>query len=161
MRLDSQSRPSTHVVTRELADELLHSSGKLILRAAGRSMVPTIWPGDTLVVEPIGESSLQRGDIVLFSTKKRFVAHRVIAKAKNRGPVTTCGDASLKPDAPVRQGDLLGKVAFVIRNGKCMQPARTLSGSQRAFASLLRRSETAARVIVGIHGFGRTSKPTI
>jgi hypothetical protein len=125
-------------------------------------MLPAIWPGDALVVEPSTCSNVALGDIVLFSNAYRFVAHRVVEKSgeAETGQVWTRGDATSTGDAPIRPGQILGKVSFIVRNGKCFEPKKSLRRSERALATLLRRSETAARVIVGVHGLSRASTKT-
>jgi signal peptidase I len=163
MSFSSQSRVGTHAVARELAEEVLRRSGRLVLPAAGRSMVPAIWPGDSLVVEPATSSNLAPGDIVLFSNEYRFVAHRLVEKNgdADKGTVLTQGDTMATADAPVRAGEILGKVSFIVRNGRCFEPEKSLPCSERALAALFRRSETAARVIVGVHELSRASIKTV
>ena len=147
----------THALQRDLADELLRSSGKMRLRAIGRSMLPTVWPGDTLVIERVS-SEVCEGDIVLFSRNRRFVAHRVVARSGETGELTiqTKGDAAARPDLPVSEHDLLGRVAFIQRNGRCIEPCRRPRISERAVAALVRNSDIAARVVVGVHGLRQT-----
>jgi signal peptidase I len=125
-------------------------------------MLPAIWPGDALVVEPATCSDVALGDIVLFSNAYRFVAHRVVEKSgeAETGQVRTRGDAMSTGDGPIRPSQILGKVSFIVRNGKCFEPKKNLRRSERALATLLRRSGTAARVIVGVHGLSRTSTKT-
>jgi signal peptidase I len=158
-----QSRAGKHAVAYELAEEVLRHSGRLVLPASGGSMVPAIWPGDRLVVEPASSSNVAPGDIVLFSNEYRFVAHRVVEKNgdADKGRVLTRGDAMAIADAPIRSGEILGKVSFIVRNGKCIEPTKSLRRSKRALATLLRRSEIAARVIVGVHGLSRSSAKTV
>jgi len=117
-------------------------------------MLPTIWPGDTLVIEHARSGDVFDGDIVMFSNGRRFVAHRVIAKSNGSGDsmVQTQGDALPHPDSPVARGDLLGKVSFIVRNGRSIEPSKSLRLSERAIAALFRRSEIASRVVVGVHG---------
>ena len=158
-----QWRADAHSVRRELATQVLHCSGRLLLPAIGKSMVPAIWPGDALVVEPACSANIAPGDIVLFSNASRFVAHRVVEKSGDAatGRVLTRGDATATADAPIRPGEILGKVSFIVRNGRCFEPKKSLRRSERALATLLRRSETAARVIVGVHGLSRASARTV
>jgi len=155
--LPDSSMPETdsHSVARQLAEDVLERSGKLTLRATGRSMVPAIWPGDRLVVEPAGVDNLTLGDILLFSNSYRFVAHRVVGKNTECGGVCvlTRGDAMPAADAPVRPSEILGKVSFVVRDGKLFTVRKRLSGSERALTVLLRRSDTAARVVLRVRIF--------
>ena len=125
----------------ELAGEVLRSSGRLRLKVTGWSMLPSVWPGDTLVVESISSEHVAEGDIVLFRVANRFVAHRVVTKncATGGSTVLTQGDALQRPDAPVAHGDLLGKVSSIVRNGKSIAPSRHLRFSERAVATVLRQ----------------------
>lgn len=142
----------------ELAGEALRNSGTLCLRATGHSMVPTIWPGDLLTIRPASVHDFETGDIVLFRSRERFVAHRVVTTMNtSAGPrVQTQGDSVACADFPISEGDVLGKVAFIERNGKCMGPVRGLGKAGRAIAGLFRRSQLAARVVVGVHGMRRS-----
>jgi hypothetical protein len=56
------------------------------------------------------------------------------------------------PDPPVEGKEVLGKVAFIVRNGQSVEPRRKLRIAERALATLVRRSDTAARIVVGVHG---------
>jgi hypothetical protein len=120
-------------------------------------MVPTIWPGDTLVIEPVRSSGVARGDIVLFSSNGRFVAHRVIADGKQQ--IQTQGDATLRPDAPMACTDLIGKVSLIVRDGKAITITRRRSATGRAVGTLVGGSDIAARVVVGVHEMRRVSQP--
>lgn len=137
----------------ELAGEVLASSGALRLRVTGWSMLPTMWPGDTLVIEQAKGAAVSEGDIVLFRCDQRFVAHRIVAKsgAGTGSTILTRGDATARPDTPLSGRDLLGRVCFIIRKERRIQPKKDLSLSSRAVAAAIRRSETLARIVVGIH----------
>ena len=126
-------------------------------------MLPAIWPGDALVVEPATCSNVGLGDIVLFSNAYRFVAHRVVEKdgETETRQVRTRGDAMSTGDGPIRTSQILGKVSFIVRNGRGFEPTKNLRRSERVLATLLRRSETAARVIAGLHGLRRASTKTV
>ncbi|HME35975.1 MAG TPA: hypothetical protein VKF84_12105 [Candidatus Sulfotelmatobacter sp.] len=154
MKRSAQSSGDAHTVQRELAGEVLRSSGSLHLRVTGWSMLPTVWPDDTLVIEQASGDQIFAGDIVMFSSGLRFVAHRVVAIGNGSGgsSVQTQGDAVPRADAPLAAGDLLGKVSFIVRNEKCIEPSRRRRISERAVAALFRRSSFAARVVVGIRG---------
>ena len=141
----------------ELAGEVLHSSGALRLRVTGWSMLPVLWPGDTLVIEPATGDDIAEGDIVTFSNGRRFVAHRVVSRTRGSGEprFQTQGDALPQPDAPVPPANLLGRVSVILRDGRCVQPRKSLRWSERALAAMFRRCEIAARVVVGVHGMRR------
>jgi len=147
-----------HALKCELAGEVLRSSGTLRLQVTGWSMLPTVMPGDTLVVERISIGAAAEGDIVLFGRDRRLFVHRVVAK---RGPknaaILTRGDAMPAPDRPVPESDVLGRVSLILRNGEYIKPSRGLRFSQRAVAAVLRRSDFATRVVVGVHGLRQSS----
>jgi signal peptidase I len=143
----------------ELAGEVLRSSGHLRLRVTGWSMLPTVMPGDTLVIERVESSKVCEGDIVLFGRDRRFFVHRVMRKSGDLvdAEFITCGDAMPAPDSPVFESELMGRVSFILRNRKCFEPARSLTFPERAIAALARRSILAARVVVGVHGIRQAS----
>jgi signal peptidase I len=142
----------------ELASEVLRSSGKLRLRVTGWSMLPTVWPGDTLLVERASSDEVSEGDIVLYGRDRRLVVHRVVRKVSPGSGILTRGDAMPRPDPLVSGNDVLGRISSILRNGKCIEPGRTLRFSSRAVAALVQRSVFAARVVVGIHGMRQTSE---
>ncbi len=166
MKLLAQTADNAHALQFELAGEVLRSSRNLHLVVTGWSMIPTIWPGDTLVIEGATGDSVCEGDIVLFSSGRRFVAHRVVAISRSEGSgVRTRGDAVRYPDSPLTASDILGKVSFIGRNGKWIDPGRQLRFSGRAIAGVFRRSSIAARLVVAIRVtlqklYGPSSVPT-
>jgi signal peptidase I len=149
----------SHALKCEMAAEVLQSSGTLRLRVTGWSMLPTVWPGDTLVVERLDSAELAEGDIVLFGRDRRLFAHRVVKKENS--VLVTRGDSMPTVDSPVGQSEFLGRVSSIVRNGRHIEPRRTLRVEERAIASLVQRSEIAARVVVGVRGLLDTSDQTV
>jgi signal peptidase I len=147
-----QALADAHAVKQELAGEVLILSGRLRLGVTGSSMLPTVWPGDTLVIERASSDAVSKGDIVLFQRDGRFFVHRVVGKIAGDSMILTRGDAMLRPDPPVAGRCLLGKVVSIVRQGKRIRPKTDMGLSSRAVAAAVRRSETAARVVVGVHG---------
>ncbi len=136
----------------ELASEVLRSSGTLRLRVTGWSMLPTVMPGDTLVIDRIHSDEVSEGDIVLFGRDGRLFVHRVIDKGQPQTRrIVTKGDGMRAADPPVSGSDLLGRVSSIVRNGKCLEPKKTMSVPERAVAAIVQRSTFAARVVVGVH----------
>jgi signal peptidase I len=142
---------AAHALKCELASEVLRSTGKLRLRVTGWSMLPAVWPGDTLTIERAENETVSEGDIVLCARDRRFSAHRVVRKGEADFAILTRGDAMPQPDPPVPSGDLLGKVTMIERNGKCITPRRNLHLSEQAIAALIQHSNVAARIAVAIH----------
>ena len=139
-----------HSLKCALAGDILRSSGQLRLQVNGWSMLPSIWPGDTLLLESVAARDVAKGDIVLFARRDRLFAHRVIKACGER--ILTRGDALPWADAPVSSQELLGRVAGIVRNQRHLRPGKRLSLFERSVAALVRSSDLAARVVVGMHG---------
>jgi len=122
-------------------------------------MLPTIWPGDTLVIDRVSRAEVLEGDIVLFGRDRRLFAHRVV-KNKSSALVTR-GDSMRAPDSPVDEGEFLGRVSSIVRNGRFVKLRGTLRVDERAIASLVQRSELAARAFVGVRGLFQTRNQTV
>jgi len=71
-----------------LAEEVLRSFGPVRFPAIGRSMVPAVWPGDTLVVERVSPDQVGIGDVVVAARHGGLCAHRVIAVSSDAAPVS-------------------------------------------------------------------------
>jgi len=143
----------SHALKCDLAAEVLRCFGKLRLQVGGWSMLPSIWPRDTLIIERASTSSVSAGDVVLFGRDQRLFVHRVIRKAVKSEALVTQGDAMDSPDSPVSENEFLGKVTFIVRNGSLLRPRTKLRIRDRAIATLVRRSKTGARAVVVAHGF--------
>jgi signal peptidase I len=160
MSITPNSQHREHSVKCELAGEVLRSSGTLRLRVTGWSMLPAVLPGDTLVVERASGDAIADGDIVLFERDRRLFAHRVVRRPNTSqdSRILTRGDSMAQPDPPVTEDELLGRVSSIVRNGKCIEPSRSLRFPERTVAALVRHSQVAARVVVGIHGMRQATK---
>ena len=66
--------------------ELLQDGYKVSFRATGHSMFPTIMANETIIVEPIEAGTVKLGDIILYRTHGRLIAHRVICIKKRVDP---------------------------------------------------------------------------
>jgi signal peptidase len=143
-----------HALRCELATEVLRSCGKLRLRVTGSSMLPTIFPGDTLLIERTELSDTEKGDIVLISRDGRLFAHRLIDKVGEANPALaiTKGDSMSAPDPAVKHDKVLGRISSIVRDGRVFQPQRRLRFPARAVAALARTSDIATRVVIGVHG---------
>jgi len=134
----------------DLAIEVLRSFGELRFTESGWSMLPTVWPGDTLVFESVSYDQVHVGDIVLVGRDGRLCTNRLISKTKASGTsyCITQGDAMPVADRPVPESELLGRVAGLIRAGKPVVVRAKLSMLQSLIAKAIRRSFTVARVLV-------------
>ncbi|MGB9403947.1 MAG: S24/S26 family peptidase [Candidatus Acidiferrales bacterium] len=144
----------------ELAGKVLRECGTLRLRVNGASMMPSVWPGDTLLVQRENFEAISTGDVVLFEREGRLVAHRVIAMAgdsENRRWKTQ-GDGMPTADAPVSVSEMLGKVAWIERDGRCLEPRAVVTLRERLIANLVRRSGWAARILARGHALRRAAR---
>jgi hypothetical protein len=141
---------SATVLKCALAGEVLRSFGTLRFVATGWSMLPTVWPGDTLVIERVHGDEVRLGDIVLAGREGRLCAHRVVATAGSHPTRQwiTQGDGMPAPDPPVAESDLLGRVVYLIRGGRLLEAPARLSAVHRLVARAVRQSTFAARALV-------------
>lgn len=122
-------------------------------------MLPSVWPGETLVVERIQPDQVHIGDVVVVGRDGKLCAHRVIGTAgdpENRQWITQ-GDALPVPDRPVAGSELLGRVTYLIRAGKLIAVPAQLGVIDNLIAKIVRRSMPAARALVYLHRMVQTS----
>lgn len=137
----------------ELAGDILRWFGILRLQVTGHSMLPSVWPGDVLLIKRCYFGEVSPGDIVLYAREGRLFAHRVIRAAADlaKPRLVTQGDALAKPDSPISAAEFLGRVSLIMRAGKCDVPASVLSFPNRLVAHVARYSTIAARFLVHRH----------
>jgi hypothetical protein len=119
----------------ELAAEVLAAGGTLRLQALGTSMLPSIWPGDVLSIEPKASREISPGDIVLVVRDGRFFVHRLIRMSESEW--ITRGDSLPQADEPVAEAQVLGKVSLIHRRSGAVVPERRVSLFRRALAWML------------------------
>lgn len=151
---DSEAPQATlHAAKCELAAELVRSFGILHLRVTGCSMLPSVWPGDVLLAHRQEIAKISAGDVVLFTREGRLIAHRTVSTTGD--PENPClitrGDAQLASDPPVTTAELLGKVVFILRAGKWLEPRARLSFPARLVAGLASHSGRLAWILVRLH----------
>ena len=118
----------------ELIVDLLARGHAAEFQVHGDSMHPVIREHDTLHVEPIRDFA--RGDVVLVLADRGLTAHRVIAR---RGTTLILrGDNAPAVDDPVEESQVLGKVTYVLRNGKRMNVCNAIARTVAVLRRLLR-----------------------
>ena len=128
-------------------------------RVISGSMVPLIGVGDKVVVRTTRADRLRRGDVVLYAVDGTFHTHRLLAR-RRQGKATllvTKGDASLTPDPPWREEQLLGKVTAISREHGTLDLEgrrwKTINGLLGLLAALqvvaLQAGRRVKRVIIG------------
>ncbi|WP_243349154.1 signal peptidase I [Parabacteroides sp. FAFU027] len=103
-----------------IADSLLQEGRTVSFTMAGYSMYPTLKPGDVGLVKKCAPEDLYTGDIIVFRTAQKLVAHRLvkIVEKKNTHFYIAKGDNNRHTDTPFREEALIGKVESFTRNGK-------------------------------------------
>lgn len=100
----------------ELIVDLLERGHAVQFRARGDSMHPLIREDDLLHVEPVERARIARGDVVLALCGRGLTAHRVVAR--KGATIITRGDNAPANDDPIDESRVLGKVMYVLRNGR-------------------------------------------
>ena len=104
----------------EVIDELFLASlveGKEArLHVTGTSMLPSLKPGDVVVLKPVEPEQLQKGDLVVVRHKHDLVTHRLIGQ--QAGQWLTKGDNCRQLDPPAAEMMILGKVISIERSGE-------------------------------------------
>ena len=162
-RADHTSAETAARVKCDLAGEVLRSFGTLHFPSAGRSMLPALWPQDTLVVESVVPDQVHLGDVVVIGRRGSLCAHRVIGvegDAENPRWITQ-GDALPAPDPPVFKNELLGRVAYVIRGGRLIPMPAELSAIESVTSRIVRRSVPVARALVLMHRLIRVREKSV
>lgn len=107
-------------LTHSLRKEAISKGHSVKTIASGTSMYPFLRKGDLLTIEPVLMDEIKRGDVVVFESEEKWIAHRVIKIHSNDGlaEFTTRGDARVSTDPPVRQENYIGLVSYLVRNNK-------------------------------------------
>jgi hypothetical protein len=149
------SQPSREAVDLELAAEVLQSFGELRFVARGGSMLPSILPGDTLLVRRQPVANIRPGQVVLCRREGAFCAHRVMFKTQcdGRWSFRTAGDALSGEDDPIAEEEFLGQVFAVIRRGKHIELTESRGLVTRLVEWAVKRSDASATFILRCHAF--------
>jgi hypothetical protein len=145
----------------ELTSHLLAEGHTVRFSAPGDSMYPTICDGDIITVAPVKTACVTTGDIILYRHQSGVTVHRVIRIATKKpyqnqhtplkpqpsvlGPQTYLilrGDAAVVVDDPVLCKQVLGRVTFVERQGRRIDPyslKTTICFKARRMAAYLKR----------------------
>lgn len=98
------------------ASLLLRSLNRLKIPGNGKSMMPVLWPNDSLYIKKIPFNRVRTDDIVLIQKNLRLISHRVIYRKNNY--VITKGDNSLYSDGKAFPNHLVGVVYKIKRANK-------------------------------------------
>ncbi len=132
-----------------LVADSLRSGNVVQLRALGASMLPVLWPGDLLTIEPIRSSELTAGKIVVVHCGSRLFIHRLIqtGNADGHADWLTRGDSLPASDPPTTLDRIIGRVTLVSRGSKSFVPSHACGHLRKLVSSILAQSDVL-RIIV-------------
>jgi uncharacterized repeat protein (TIGR01451 family) len=99
-----------------VCEALLERGANVRFRAQGQSMQPNILDNDALIIAPVQQEELRRGDVALTHGEDGFRAHRVYNRNSAARNVITRGDSGQENDSATQA--ILGKVVAIERNGR-------------------------------------------
>ena len=145
--MGAQANHRREDVVLSLAKETLRSFGEFRFVAWGSSMLPSVFPGDTLIVRHETAETAPVGVIVLLARQGRLYAHRLVDKTQESGQLRLIvrGDALSSDDPPFAEDEVLGRVTAVIRRGRRIDLDGKNPRCDRAPASVDVRRPKAAR----------------
>jgi hypothetical protein len=154
MNLDDDNQVSAaHTRKCELVDEVLRSFGTVRLKVTGCSMLPSVWPGDTLIIERRDMQEVAVGDILLYHRKTGLVVHRVVSAPDPLGEsgVGVRGDAFPGQDELLFRSEILGTVSRIVRGEKSILPPSRPKYHRRLIGILTWHSDSFARLVIYVH----------
>jgi signal peptidase I len=103
-----------------LADELLTEGFFLQITVGGYSMFPYLQNGDEVLIKKEPINNLKVGDIIVFRSAKKLIAHRIITfrKTNSHTNIITKGDSLIFFDKPINEELYIGKITDYIRKNK-------------------------------------------
>lgn len=127
MRADDQGNASLELAC-GLAEEIVREFGEVRLRVFGTSMVPSILPGDLVLIQRANLREILPGEVVLFLQTGRLFVHRVAdrkvlatADGSEEAHLITRGDRLRHDDPPVSSRELLGRLVSIERHHRKVQ----------------------------------------
>lgn len=121
---------------------------------SGYSMLPAIFPGDTLEIRRIAFDHARVGDIALVACAGCTFAHRIVREEfpSGRRLLVTHGDAMESEDCtPVSEKEFLGCVECIVRSGRRVQPEINNSAFATVLRTILRRWPRTRAAMVRLH----------
>ena len=97
----------------EVFYNLLKTGYKVKTRAGGNSMFPFIKDNTWIEITPLPRKKIKKGDVVVFRSNQKILAHRLIQIDKTNDIYLTRGDFCQKMDNPLSRSEILGKVIKV------------------------------------------------
>jgi signal peptidase I len=148
-----------------LAGEVVRNFGEVRLRVLGTSMVPSVLPGDHVLIQRAALEEILPGEIAVFLREGRLFVHRVVERKKmsvgGSGNEELClitrGDRQRDCDLPVNSSELLGRVICIERDQREIKvaPNKVI----RLTSRLLQSSDSATSLYLLLSTFSRSIFP--
>jgi signal peptidase I len=103
-------------IREDLIKEYLEKGKSINFHVSGKSMFPAIPSGSSITVSSVPENNIKPGDVLVFSSGSKYIAHRVLrAYPDNSGSriFETKGDFNISHDLPLDMKNVIGKVTVV------------------------------------------------
>jgi hypothetical protein len=136
----------------ELAAQLLRAGRTIRVKATGTSMLPSVWPSDTLLIEGCDPAVVSVGEILFVVRDGRISIHRLSHRpnAANQRWITR-GDCNPQDDPAVDSEQILGRVCQIYRYNRLFTPRCKSSMSARALSWLFCRSDVVRGIAMRVH----------
>jgi signal peptidase I len=158
----SRKRNNSMELACGLAGEVVRNFGEVRLRVFGTSMVPSVFPGDLVLIHRANMEEISIGEIVLFLQIGRLFVHRVVdrkvmtvAGGREESFLITRGDRQRYNDSPVSSSQLLGRVVSIEREHRKVDFLP--NGTNQFIARLLQTSDRVTSLYLLLATFSRTS----
>ncbi len=101
-----------------LRKEIIGQGRPVQIIASGYSMYPFLRKGDLLTVEPVPMDKIKRGDVVVFESEEKWIAHRVIKIRSTAEGLEFLlrGDTCVSFDPVVNVRNYIGYISSYERN---------------------------------------------
>jgi len=99
----------------ELGKTFIEEGYNLKVEAGGFSMFPYLRKGDLLIIKSCKFDRLRIGDIIVFRSNEKYIAHRLVRKKRSEDKMWLIpkGDFIPKYDFPVGEETFIGKVIAI------------------------------------------------
>lgn len=102
--------------THKISEKLIQQGYGVKLTVGGISMFPYLLHKEQIKIIKTQPNDLHIGDIVVFKTQGKWIAHRLLAIHKTSYHIK--GDFCIKSDPPIHFDNIVGKIAGVYRGNQ-------------------------------------------
>jgi hypothetical protein len=134
-----------------LAADALRHGVRLRLQVRGDSMLPSLWPGDTVEIADCQLGNVRPGEVVLAFRAHCLILHRFLEHRQDGFLLR--GDSMVAPDAIFPSTALWGRLVHIRSADRTIPLPSPLRPWSRALGVLLRYCGVARRVALKIHSW--------